>query len=401
MKRAYYLGEIARLLKIHPVAAILGPRQCGKTTLARQFVSEPSGSPKPVHYFDLEDETDLARLEAPKLALEGLRGLVVIDEVQRRPALFETLRVLADRRPLPARFLILGSASRDLIHQGSESLAGRISFIELPPFTAREVPGNGLQKLWLRGGFPASFLATSAQASRQWRRDYIATFLERDIPALGFRLPAGLMRRFWMMLAHYHGQHFNASEIGRSLGLSDDTMRRYLDILTGTFMVRQLSPWFENLGKRQVKSPKIYFRDSGLFHALLGVWTESDLRTHPKLGASWEGWALEEVIRARDATPEESHFWATHNQAELDLMITRDDRRIGYEIKYSDAPRLTPSMKIALRDLKLDELSVIFPGDREFPLANRVRAVGFDAFLKATETPKEASAGRRRERRET
>ncbi|MBI5200889.1 MAG: ATP-binding protein [Elusimicrobia bacterium] len=399
MKRAHYLAEIARLLKIHPVAAILGPRQCGKTTLARQFVS--SGSLKPVHYFDLEDETDLARLDAPKLALEGLRGLVVIDEVQRRPALFETLRVLADRRPLPARFLILGSASRDLIHQGSESLAGRISFIELPPFTAREVPGNSLRKLWLRGGFPASFLATSAQASRQWRRDYIATFLERDIPALGFRLPAGLMRRFWMMLAHYHGQNFNASEIGRSLGLSDDTMRRYLDLLTGTFMVRQLSPWFENLGKRQVKSPKIYFRDSGLFHALLGVWSEADLRIHPKLGASWEGWALEEVIRAHDATPEESHFWATHNQAELDLLIARDGRRIGYEIKYTDAPRLTPSMRIALRDLKLDELSVIFPGDREFPLADSVRAVGFDAFLKAAETRREASAGRRRARRKT
>ncbi|MBI4371902.1 MAG: ATP-binding protein [Elusimicrobia bacterium] len=380
MDRERHLQEIARLLKIHPVVAILGPRQCGKTTLARRFVSRMP-SRRPANSFDLEDETDLARLEAPKLALEELRGLVVIDEIQRRPALFETLRVLADRRPVRSRFLILGSASRDMIRQGSESLAGRIGFLELPPFTAEEVAAKDLRKLWMRGGFPKSFLAASADASRQWRKDYISTFLERDIPALGFRIPANFMRRFWTMLAHYHGQIFNASEIGRSLGLSNDTMRRYLDVLSGTFMVRQLQPWHENLGKRQVKSPKIYFRDSGIFHALLGTWTEKDLRTHPRLGASWEGWVLEEVIRAHVAAPEEAYFWATHSQTELDLLIVQDNRRIGYEIKYTDAPRLTPSMRIALRDLKLNELVVIFPGNQSFPLADKIRAAGFETFL--------------------
>lgn len=390
IQRLGHLREVSRLLKIYPVVAILGPRQCGKTTLARQF---GRASTQEVHFFDLEDETDLARLETPKLALDNLRGLVVIDEIQRRPGLFETLRVMADRRPLPSRFVILGSASRDLISQGSESLAGRIGLIELPPLSAREVPEKDLGKLWIRGGFPGSLLARSADASRQWRRDYIATFLERDIPALGFRLPPILMRRFWSMLAHYHGQTFNASEIGKSLGLSDDTMRRYLDLLTGTFMVRRLSPWFENLGKRQVKSPKIYFRDSGVFHALLGTWTEGELRRHPKLGASWEGWALEEVTRLQGATPEEAFFWGTHNEAELDLLIVRDGRRFGFEIKFTDRPRLTPSMRIALSDLKLDELIVLYPGDREFPLAEGVRAVGFDAYLARARRPRRGRPG--------
>ena len=382
IKRTHYLRELARLLRIHPVVAILGPRQCGKTTLARQFGARPPVMARPITYFDLEDETDLARLQTPKLALEGLRGLVVIDEVQRRPKLFETLRVMADRRPLTARFLILGSASRDLIRQGSESLAGRIGFIELPPFTAQEIPVSRLRRLWIRGGFPPSYLARSSQASRQWRKDYVATFLERDVPGLGFRIPPTALRRFWTMLAHYHGQIFNASEIGKSLRLSDDTMRRYLDILTGTFMVRQLPPWFENLGKRQVKSPKIYFRDTGLFHALLGVWDETALRGHPKVGSSWEGWVLEEVIRAHQATSEEAYFWATHNEAELDLLIVQDGHRTGYEIKYSDSPRMTPSMRIARHDLKLDEVRVIYPGDKTFPLGDRVTAIGFDAFLK-------------------
>ncbi|MFA5137777.1 MAG: ATP-binding protein [Elusimicrobiota bacterium] len=361
--------------------ALNGTRQCGKTTLARRFIRAGGSSPQPVHYFDLEDETDLARLHAPKLALEGLKGLVVIDEVQRRPGLFETLRVLVDRRPKPARFLILGSASRELIRQGSESLAGRIGFLELTPFSAYEVSEGSLSKLWLRGGFPGSFLARDAGASRQWRKDFISSFLGMDVPALGFRLPAGLLRRFWSMLAHYHGQIFNASEIGGSLGLSDDTMRRYLDVLTGTFMVRRLSPWFENIRKRQVKSPKVYFRDSGLFHALLGAWSDSELRSHPKLGSSWEGWVLEEVIRSRGATPEECFFWATHNKGELDLMLVQDGRRTGYEIKFTDAPKLTPSMRIAMQDLKLDELVVLYPGVKDFPLAERTRAAGVESFL--------------------
>ena len=381
MKREHYLRQVARLLKVHPVVAILGPRQCGKTTLARQFLLRMPPS-RPTSFFDLEDETDLVRLETPKLALEKLHGLVVIDEIQRRAGLFKTLRVLADRRPIRTRFLILGSASRDLIRQGSESLAGRIGFLELPPFTAEEVNAKDLGRLWNRGGFPESFLATSTDASRQWRKDFISTFLERDIPALGFRVPANFMRRFWTMLAHYHGQVFNSSEIGRSLGLSDDTIRRYLDILSGTFMVRRLSPWHENLGKRQVKSPKIYFRDSGIFHALIGAWTDKEIQSHPKLGASWEGWALEEVIRAHGATPEEVYFWATHNQAELDLLIVQDGRRTGYEVKYTDSPRLTPSMRIASQDLRLDELLVLFPGIQEFPLARNIRAVGFQAFLR-------------------
>ena len=395
MKREHYLHEVARLLKVHPVVAILGPRQCGKTTLARQFIRRMPSS-RTAGFFDLEDATDLARLEAPKLALEELRGLVVIDEIQRRPALFETLRVLADRRPIRTRFLILGSASRELIRQGSESLAGRIGFVELPPFTAEEVDEGDLRKLWIRGGFPASFLAVSADASRQWRKDYISTFLERDIPALGFRIPANFMRRFWTMLAHYHGQVFNASEIGRSMGLSDDPMRHYLDVLTGTFMVRRLSPWHENMGKRQVKSPKIYFRDSGIFHALTGVWSERDILAHPRLGASWEGWVLEEVIRAHGATPDEAYFWATHNEAELDILIVQDGRRIGYEVKYTDAPRLTPSMRIASRDLKLDELVVLFPGNQSFPLSDNIRAVGLQAFLRARSTRADLERGGKR-----
>lgn len=378
LDRRRYLEAIDRLLKIHPVVALLGPRQCGKTTLARKFLQgRPAG-----HFFDLEDETHLARLATPKLALEDLRGLIVIDEVQRRPALFETLRVLADRKPARARFLILGSASRDLIRQGSESLAGRIGFIELPPFSSDEVGEKETGTLWLRGGFPRSFLAPSSDASRQWRKDYVSTFLERDIPSLGFQISPTAMRRFWIMLAHYHGQMFNASEIGRSLGLSDDTMRRYLDLLVGTFMVRRLSPWHENIGKRQVKAPKIYFRDSGIFHALIGVWTDAELKSHPKLGASWEGWALEEAIRRHGATSDEAYFWATHNQAELDLLIVQDGRRIGYEAKYTDAPRLTPSMRIAMEDLRLDELSVLYPGRDSFPLAKNIRAVGFSAFVR-------------------
>lgn len=386
IERRRALSEVGRLSRIYPVVAVLGPRQCGKTTLARQFL-KLSPLARNSAFFDLEDETDLARLETPKLALENLRGIVIIDEIQRRPNLFETLRVLSDRRPIPARFLILGSASRDLIRQGSESLAGRIGFVELSPFTAEEVPEKALRRLWLRGGYPKSFLARKDEESAQWRKDYISTFLERDIPALGFRVPASSLRRFWTMLAHYHGQTFNASEIGQSLGLSDDSMRRYLDILCGAFMLRSLPPWHENLKKRQVKAPKIYFRDSGIFHSLIGCRAEKDVMSHPKLGASWEGWVIEEVIRASSADTGEAYFWATHNQAELDLLLIKNNRRLGYEIKYTDSPRLTPSMKIAMRDLRLDELLLIFPGKQSFPLADKIRAVGFQEFLRSIPHP--------------
>lgn len=375
MKRSGFIHKINQAFRATPVVAILGPRQCGKTTLARQF-----GESRAI-YFDLEDERDLSKMDDPFLTLESLKGLIIIDEIQRAPDLFKTLRVLVDRTAHKARFLILGSASRDLIRQSSETLAGRISYIELTPFSSKEVGEKNIDKLWLRGGFPRSFLAPSGNISAAWRREYISTFLERDIPALGFKIPPRLLRRFWMMLSHYHGQLFNASEIGQSLGLAHTTIRHYLDILSGTFMIRQLNPWTENLGKRLVKSPKIYFRDSGILHAFLETIDERALKFHPKVGFSWEGFALEEVVRSIQARNEETFFWATHNQAELDLLIARGNRKVGFEFKYTSTPRLTRSMHIALKDLKLSELTVIFPGIDEFPLAHNVRAIGLKRFL--------------------
>src|SRR3989338_1409879 len=376
MKRTGFIRRIESAFRVSPIVAILGPRQCGKTTLSRQYGSGSSAT-----YFDLEDERDLSKLDDPFLTLEPLRGLVVIDEIQRAPGLFKTLRVLADRPGRKARFLILGSASRDLIRQSSETLAGRISYLELTPFSGQEVGAKDLEKLWVRGGFPRSFLASSGTLSAEWRKEYVSTFLERDIPALGLKIPPRTLRRFWTMLAHYHGQIFNASEIGQSLGLAHTTVRHYLDILSGTFMVRQLSPWAENMGKRLVKSPKIYFRDSGILHAFLDAANMQALRNHPKVGSSWEGFALEEVIRSSKARDEEVFFWATHNQAELDLLIAKGNRRIGFEFKYSSSPRLTRSMHIAIKDLKLSELMVIFPGTDEFPLAPHVKAIGLNKFI--------------------
>lgn len=375
MKRSGFIHKINQAFRVTPVVAILGPRQCGKTTLARQFGESRAT------YFDLEDDRDLSKMDDPFLTLESLKGLIIIDEIQRAPDLFKTLRVLVDRTAHKARFLILGSASRDLIRQSSETLAGRISYIELTPFSSKEVGEKSIDKLWLRGGFPRSFLAPSGNISAAWRREYISTFLERDIPALGFKIPPRLLRRFWMMLSHYHGQLFNASEIGQSLGLAHTTIRHYLDILSGTFMIRQLNPWIENMGKRLVKSPKIYFRDSGILHAFLETIDERALKFHPKVGFSWEGFALEEVVRSIQARNEETFFWATHNQAELDLLIARGNRKVGFEFKYTSTPRLTRSMHIALKDLKLSELTVIFPGIDEFPLAHNVRAIGLKRFL--------------------
>jgi len=373
MDRPAYIEKVERQFDIHPVVALFGPRQCGKTTLARMFAAAAGG---PVAHFDLEDPADLAALAQPRLVLQALRGLVVIDEIQRLPELFPVLRVLADRPDNPLRLLILGSASRDLIRQSSETLAGRIGHIEMTPFSAAEVSAAEIDKLWRRGGFPKSYLAASEAASHQWRRDYVATFLERDLPDLGIAIPPATLRRFWMMLAHCHGQVINFSELGRSFGAADTTIRRYLDILAGTFMVRQLQPWHANVAKRQVKSPKLYFRDSGLLHFLLGIVDAETLYRHPKLGPSWEGFAIEQIVRLHDADPGAVYFWATHGGAEVDLLIMQGDRPIGYEIKFTQQPRTTRAMHAAIETLGLEDLRVVYPGDKSFPLAEHIRAIG-------------------------
>lgn len=366
------------LLKHFPVVAILGARQVGKTTLARAVARQGQG---PVTFFDLENPDDLARLNEPMLALKELRGMIVIDEVQRRPDLFPVLRVLADRQRKPARFLLLGSASPELLRQSSESLAGRIVYHALDGFSLDEVGSSQYERLWIRGGFPRSYLARSAAVSSQWRQEFIRTFLERDLPALGITIGAVTLRRFWTMVAHYHGQVWNASEFGRSFGVADTTVRNYLDILSAALVVRQLQPWFENLSKRQVKAPKIYVRDSGLLHSLLNLESMTDLQSHPKLGASWEGYALEQVIHQVGARPEECFFWATHAGAELDLLIVRGSQRRGYEFKRTTAPQMTPSMRTALTDLKLTSLDVIHAGDLSFPMGEKIRAVAMARLL--------------------
>ncbi|MFY9825889.1 MAG: ATP-binding protein [Thermoanaerobaculia bacterium] len=362
-------AELVRTaLKRSRVVALLGPRQCGKTTLARQFVPADS-----LNYFDLEAPLSLARLTEPDTALRPLKGLVVIDEVQRRPELFPTLRVLADRKPLPARFLILGSASAELLRQSSESLAGRLETVPLEGFRLADLGAGAQAKHWLRGGFPLAFSARSQSDSLTWRQQFLQTFLERDVPQLGVQIPSVALRRFWNMVAHYHGQTWNAAEFARALAVNEATVRRYLDLMTGLFMVRQLPPWFENLGKRQVRAPKIYVRDSGLLHALLGIGSARDLENHPKVGASWEGYAIEEVLKA--LRPDDAYYWATHNGAEVDLVLFKKGRRIGVECKRVDAPTLTPSMRIAMADLKLDELHIVYPGEKRYSLMKNVEAV--------------------------
>lgn len=363
-------------LKRSRVVALLGPRQCGKTTLARQFMPADS-----LNYFDLEDPQSLARLTEPDTALHPLKGLVVIDEIQRRPDLFPLLRVLADRKPLPARFLILGSASPGLLRQSSETLAGRLETVPLEGFRLADLGAAAQIRQWLRGGFPLSFMARTEVDSVAWRRQFLQTFLERDLPQLGVTIPAVALRRFWHMLAHYHGQIWNAAELARALAVNESTVRRYLDLMTGVFMVRQLPPWFENLGKRQVKAPKVYLRDSGLLHTLLGIANQRDLEHHPKVGASWEGYAVEEVLKA--LRPDEAYYWATHNGAEIDLVIFKNGRRIGVECKRADAPTLTPSMRIALADLKLDELHVVYPGQTRYALTRKVEVVPLAQLVKA------------------
>ncbi len=379
MERKIYLEKIITQFRVHSVCAILGPRQVGKTTLAKIYAEKfPKDS---VLFFDLENPFDLAKLENPMLVLSKLSyPLIVIDEIQRKPDLFPILRVLVDNPSNKTKFLVLGSASRDLIRQSSETLAGRIGYIELAPFSLAET--NNIEKLWIRGGFPRSYLAEKDEESFLWRQAYILTFLERDIPNLGFQIPPEQMRRFWLMLVHFHGQIFCASEIGRSLGISDHAVRKYLDIFVGTFMIRILSPWFENLGKRQVKSPKIYFRDSGILHALMGIAKESELHLHPKLGSLWEGFALEEVIRHFQATSEECYFWATQSGAELDLLILKNGKKLGFECKYSEKIKITPSMRIAMDDLHLDHLYIIYPGKDSFPLAENMTALPLECLEK-------------------
>lgn len=361
---------------MQPICAILGARQVGKTTLARQFAVTYQG---PVEFFDLENPTHLASLENPMLTLSKFPDcLVVIDEIQLRPDLFPILRVLVDDPDKKYNFLILGSASRDLIQQSSETLAGRIGYIELPPFTLFEV--KNADKLLIRGGFPRSYLAESDSDSFLWREGYISTFLERDLPSFGFNVPPKTMHRFWMMLCHYHGQLFNASEIATSLMVSDKTAKKYLDILAGTFMIRTLQPWFENIKKRQIKTPKIYFRDSGIFNALSSIRSIAELAKSPKVGPLWEGFSLEEVINCLQIRADDCYFWSTHNEAELDLLAFKHGKRLGFEFKYTDNPKITKSIHIALEDLKLDHVYVIFPGNQLFPLSEHTTACGLEVL---------------------
>lgn len=379
MKRAGYLQSIQQAFRVNPIVALLGPRQCGKTTLAKQIFADQETEQLGRNYFDCEKAIDIQRLQNPAIALSELNGLVVMDEIQLRPDLFPALRVIIDEKRDSQRYLILGSASRDLIKQSSETLAGRISYLELTPFTAAEV--DNMQRLWLRGGFPNAYLAETETASYQWRAAYIRTFLERDIPALGIKIPSEQLRRFWQMLTHYHGQVVNMSELGRSLNLSHNTTKKYIDILAGTFMIRILYPWYENLGKRQVKAPKIYFRDSGVYHALSNIKSNDELLVNPKLGASWEGFALEEIIRSQNVDPYDCYFWRTHSGAELDLLIVRGDQRIGFEFKYTDTPKVTKSMRVAIEDLHLQELIVISPGKHEFKMDEKIKAIGLAKYL--------------------
>ena len=375
IQRHSWLNNIRTALDSSRIVTLIGPRQCGKTTLAREFLPEDS-----VNYFDLEDPVSLARLDEPMTTLASLKGLVVIDEVQRRPDLFPVLRVMVDRKDYKGKFLILGSASGDLLRQSSETLAGRMETLTLSGFNLDELGCESMALHWLRGGFPLSFLAATETDSMVWRKGFIQALLERDLPQWGVRTSSTALWRFWTMLAHYHGQTWNAAEPARAMGVSESTTRRYLDLLSDAFMVRQLQPWHANLRKRQVKSPKIYIRDSGLLHQLLGLGSERDLMTHPKLGASWEGYVIEEVLHA--VRPDEAFFWATHQGAEIDLVLRVNGKMLGVECKRTDAPRMTPSIRIALEDLKLEAIAVVYPGSKRFSIAPGVEAVPLSDVVK-------------------
>ncbi|MCX6144165.1 MAG: ATP-binding protein [Ignavibacteriales bacterium] len=378
LNRPEEIETLRLLLRRYPVVGLIGARQVGKTTLARMLERENTRSST---YFDLENPEDQARMADPMLALRNLRGLIIIDEIQHKPEIFPVLRVLADRPRSGAKFLILGSASPDLIQRSAESLAGRIAYHELQGFSLREVGIRNYEKLWVRGGFPQSYLASTNAASMDWRLRFIKTFLERDLPQLGVLIRSTTLRRFWSMLAHYHGQVWNSSEFARSFGVADTTVRNYLDLLSSALVVRQLAPWSENISKRQVKSPKVYIADSGLLHGLLNLPSMNDIHAHPKLGASWEGFLVGQITRSLGARPEECFFWATHAGAELDLLVVRGRQRIGFEMKRTVAPQLTRSMRSAIVDLKLKKLFVIHAGNDLFPLAHGVTALPFDRIL--------------------
>ncbi|MBI4664208.1 MAG: ATP-binding protein [Verrucomicrobia bacterium] len=379
LPRTRLMMAVAEGLRHAPVTALLGPRQCGKTTLARELARQQGAT-----YFDLEDPEDQVRLANPKLVLEPLRGLVILDEIQRKPELTLLLRVLADRKPLPCRFLILGSASPDLMKEASDSLAGRAHFVDMTGFSIEEVGAERLSALWVRGGFPPAFLAESETTSWSWRQNFLRTFLERDLPQLGVRVGAETLRRFWTMVAHYHGQVWNASEIGASLGVSHHTTRHYLDLLAAAYMVRLLPPWFENVGKRVVRSPKIYVRDSGLLHLLLNLPDAGALQGHPKLGLSWEGFAVEQIVALTGER--NAYFWATQSRAELDLLVLARGKRWGFEFKYQDAPAMTKSMHLALEDLKPERVWIVYPGSGTYPVHEKVEVLPLTTALeKASE----------------
>lgn len=374
--RSIYLDKISQALRVNPICALLGPRQCGKTTTAKLYKSQYNGEAR---IFDLEDPDHCYAFKDPKLVLDHLEGLIIIDEVQRVPELFPYLRTLVDRKA-NVRILILGSASTKLLRQSSESLAGRISYIEMTPFSLTDV-GN-INKLWLRGGFPKSYLSASDSDSFLWRKSYIRNFLEQDIPnLLGIKLNSQNMRRFWMMLCDYHSNIFNSSELGRALGLDHKTVKYYLDVLSGTFMIRQLQPWFVNISKRQIKSYKTYFRDSGILHGLIGIENNESLFNSSKIGASWEGFAIEETIRYYNAEAEDCFFWATQSEAEIDLLITRNNTLKGFEYKFSSTPKVTKSMRNAIDVLKLEQLHIIVPGEAEYYLEENIKVIGLSTLI--------------------
>ena len=373
LPRARALVTLRNALEYSRAVALVGPRQSGKTTLAREFLA-----PDSPNYFDLEDEADIARLENAAFALGSLSGLVVIDEVQRRPDLFPTLRVLIDRPNSTTQFLILGSASPDLLRQSSETLAGRIATIELSGFSLSETGEALLRSLWLRGGFPRSFLASSEEESLFWRKNFSRDFLERDLGLLGLEIAPTAIGRLWKMLSHYHGQNLNSAELSRSLGITAPTAKRYIDILTGAFMVRQLQPWFENIKKRQVKSPKIYFRDSGILHYQLGIANEAELLAHPKLGASWEGFVIEQALQY--FKPEDQYFWSTQSDAELDLLMFINGKRIGMECKFTDKPQVSASMRSAMDLLSLEHLYIAYTGTKRYMLDEKIEVLPVSAF---------------------
>ncbi len=378
IKRTIDQDEIQELIKSFPVVGLVGPRQCGKTTIAKQIGAD--------HYFDLENPRDLAKLDQPQITLEDLKGLIIIDEIQRKPNLFPLIRYLVDTRK-EQKYLILGSVSRDLLRQGSETLAGRIAYFYLEGFRITDIGKENLKKLWLRGGLPRSYLVETEWQSLTWREQYITTFLERDIPQLGITIPARTLRRFWTMLSHYHGQVINYSELGRSFGISDVTIRKYIDILEGTFMVRVLQPWYQNIQKRVVKRPKIYLKDSGIFHSLMAIDTIDKLLSHNKLGASWEGFALESVCRSLGLRSESLYFWGTHSGAEIDLFWQQRGSNWGVEFKYIDAPRLTKSMKSALSDLSLKHLWIIYPGKDHYKIAENLTVLPLENIPQKWEYP--------------